>query len=114
VLALVYLAINRFGVRLPLRPFFAVTSALLYLMAFNFAGSAIAELQEGGFVSLTPVGWLPRIPALGVYPTAESALAQAALLLLAAAALVWTVVVNPRVAGAQVDRRPRSRTPTRR
>jgi high-affinity iron transporter len=94
-LALVYLAISRFGVRLPLRPFFAVTSALLYLMAFNFAGTAIAELQEGGFVSLTPVEWLPRVPALGLYPTVESALAQATLLALAAAALVWTFVLSP-------------------
>jgi high-affinity iron transporter len=94
-LALVYLAISRFGVRLPLRPFFAVTSAFLYLMAFNFAGTAIAELQEGGFVSLTPVEWLPRVPVLGLYPTVESALAQATLLALAAAALFWTFVLSP-------------------
>jgi len=40
----VYLAINRFGLRLPLRPFFGVTSAFLYYMAFVFAGKAVAEL----------------------------------------------------------------------
>lgn len=96
VLAVIFVAVNRFGVRLPLRPFFAVTSAFLYLMAFNFAGTAIAELQEGGFLSLTPVHWLPRVPALGMYPTVESALAQALLLALAAAAVVWTFVVSPR------------------
>ncbi|MEZ4586817.1 MAG: FTR1 family protein [Gemmatimonadales bacterium] len=96
VLTAVYVAINRFGVRLPLRPFFAVTSALLYLMAFNFAGTAIAELQEGGFLPLTPVEWLPRVPVLGLYPTMESTLAQALLLALAALALVWTFVVTPR------------------
>ncbi len=38
VLAGVYLAINRFGVRLPLKPFFGVTGALLYYMAVVFAG----------------------------------------------------------------------------
>jgi high-affinity iron transporter len=92
----VYLAIHRFGVRLPLRPFFAVTSAFLYAMAFNFAGTAIAELQEGGFVPLTPIEWLPRVPALGMYPTLESATVQAVLLGLALAALVWTFVVRPR------------------
>jgi len=95
-LAIVYLAINRFGVRLPLRPFFAVTSALLYLMAFNFAGTAIAELQEGGLLPLTPVNWLPRIPVLGLYPTMESTAVQALLLALAGVALVWTFVVTPR------------------
>ena len=51
----VYVAMNRFGVRLPLKPFFAVTSAFLYYMALVFAGTGIAELQEGGFVPLTPV-----------------------------------------------------------
>ena len=43
----VYIAINRFGLRLPLKPFFGVTSAFLYYMAFVFAGKGIAELQEG-------------------------------------------------------------------
>ena len=37
----------RFGVRIPLRPFFAVTSVLLYYMAFVFMGKGIRELQEG-------------------------------------------------------------------
>ena len=48
VLVAVYYAINRFGVRLPLKPFFAVTGLFLYYMAFLFAGRGIAELQEGG------------------------------------------------------------------
>jgi high-affinity iron transporter len=108
VLAVVYLAIHRFGVRLPLRPFFAVSSLCLFVIAFNFAGSAIAKLQMGGLLPLTPIRWLPRIPALGVYPTAESALAQSGLLLLAVAALVWTFVVSPlRTAAPQSDDRLR-------
>jgi high-affinity iron transporter len=53
VLVAVYVAINRFGVRLPLRPFFTVTSAFLYYMAFVFAGKAVAELQEGGLMATT-------------------------------------------------------------
>ena len=44
----VYIAINRYGVRLPLKPFFGVTSTFLYYMAFVFAGRGVAELQEGG------------------------------------------------------------------
>ncbi len=96
VLGVVYVAINRYGVRLPLRPFFAVTSAFLYAMAFNFAGTAIAELQEGGILPLTPVEWLPRVPALGLYPTVEAALVQGLLIALAVGALVWTFVVAPR------------------
>ena len=78
VLVAVYIAINRFGVRLPLKPFFGVTSAFLYYMAFVFAGKGIAELQEGGLVGTTIVPWAPRLPALGIYPTAESLGAQGA------------------------------------
>jgi high-affinity iron transporter len=96
VLVAVYVAIDRFGVRLPLKPFFAVTSGFLYYMAFVFAGKGVAELQEGGTIPTTVVSWAPRIPALGIYPTAESLAAQGLLLLLAVAALVWTFVLEPR------------------
>lgn len=92
VLAAVYLAINRFGVRLPLKPFFGATGALLYYMAFVFAGKGIAELQESRAIGLTPVPGAPRIPALGIYPTAESLGVQGALLGLAVLGVVWMVV----------------------
>ncbi len=96
VLVAVYIAINRFGVRLPLKPFFGITSAFLYYMAFVFAGKGIAELQEGGLVATTILPWAPRIPALGIYPTLESLAAQGLLLLLFVAALVWTFGLEPR------------------
>ncbi|HEX2218562.1 MAG TPA: hypothetical protein VHG35_07135, partial [Gemmatimonadales bacterium] len=105
ILVLVYLAVNRFGVRLPLKPFFAVTSAFLYYMAFVFAGTGIAELQEGGFVPMTPVGGVPRVPALGLYPTAETLTAQGVLVGLAVVALLWTFLVEPRRAMAAERRR---------
>ncbi len=96
VLGAVYVAINRFGVRLPLRPFFGVTSGLLYVMAFIFAGTAVAELQEGGFLSLTPIDWMFRAPTFGIYPTIESLVAQGVLVALAVTALVWTFIIAPR------------------
>jgi len=96
VLAVVYYAIDRFGVRLPLKPFFAVTSAFLYYMAFVFAGKGVAELQEGGTIGTTVAAWAPRIPALGIYPTVESLAAQGVLVVLAVAALVWTFLLEPR------------------
>jgi high-affinity iron transporter len=96
VLGGVYVAINRFGVRLPLKPLFGVTGALLYYMAFVFAGKGVAELQEAGMVSLTPAAWAPRIPSMGIYPTVESLGLQGVLLLLAAIGLAWTFVIEPR------------------
>jgi high-affinity iron transporter len=96
VLAVVYVAINRFGVRLPLKPLFGVTGALLYYMAFVFAGKGFAELQEAGALPLTPVSGGPRIPAMGIYPTVESLSVQGVLLLLAIVALCWVFVFEPR------------------
>jgi high-affinity iron transporter len=90
VLVGLYVAIMRLGVRIPMKPFFAVTGALLYYMAFVFAGKGIAELQEGGLVATTVIpslDWL-RVPFLGIYPTAQSLALQGVLLVLAAFAVV--------------------------
>jgi high-affinity iron transporter len=95
-LAVVYVAINRFGVRLPLRPFFGLTSAFLYLMAFIFAGKGIAELQAARVVGTTYVPWSPNVPGRGIFPTVETLTAQGVLTARALGALVWTFVVAPR------------------
>ena len=78
-LAVVFSLFYRFGVRIPLRPFFAVTSGLLYWMALVFAGKGIKELQEGGAMTRTLVPGFPHVDALGLYPTVETILAQAVL-----------------------------------
>jgi high-affinity iron transporter len=96
LMAGVYVAINRFGVRLPLKPLFAVTSAFLYYMAFVFAGRGVAELQEGGLLPTTVVTWAPRVPGIGIYPTVESLAAQGVLLALLIVAVLWTFVIEPR------------------
>jgi high-affinity iron transporter len=96
ILLIVYYAISRYGVKIPLKPFFGVTSGFLYYMAFVFAGKGIAELQEGGLVSLTPVEWAPRIPQMGIYQTVETLAAQGILLALFLGALLWTFVLEPR------------------
>jgi high-affinity iron transporter len=95
ILAVVYIAISRFGVRLPLKPFFGFTSAFLYYMAFVFAGKGVAELQAAGLLSTTIVSWAPRLPALGIYPTVETLLAQAVLLILLLVAVLWTFFIEP-------------------
>jgi high-affinity iron transporter len=112
ILVAIYVAISRFGVRLPLRPFFGVTSAFLYYMAFVFAGKGVAELQAGGVLPTTIVSWAPRMPALGIYPTVESLLAQSVLAILLLAALVWTFLIEPRRLGNVPAATPGSRSST--
>ncbi len=90
-LVVLYLAINRWGMRIPMKPFFAVTGSLLYYMAFVFTGKGIAELQEGGYVGTTVIERLPRIPFLGIYPTVESLALQGLLVALVLFAIFWMV-----------------------
>lgn len=99
VLCVVYYAIQRWGMRLPLKPFFGVTGALLYLMAFSFAGQGIAELQAAGMVPATYLRWAPSVPALGIFPTTETVAVQAVLALAVVGALAWVFVIEPRMAG---------------
>ena len=93
VLALIFAAFYKFGVRIPMRPFFAVTSILLYYMAFVFTGKGIHELQEGHVISETALA-IPKIGFLGIYPTVETTLAQIVLLALFAFAIAKTYVFN--------------------
>ncbi|HEY8309540.1 MAG TPA: cytochrome c/FTR1 family iron permease [Gemmatimonadaceae bacterium] len=91
-LAIVFLLFYRFGVRIPMRMFFAATSLLLYYMAFVFAGRGIRELQEGNVLSMTPLPHVPNIAWLGLFPTVETVAIQLVLVALFAFALVRTFV----------------------
>jgi high-affinity iron transporter len=79
-LAVIFTLFYRYGVRIPLRKFFGVTSVLLYYMAFVFAGKGVRELQEGNAMPISIIPGFPTIDALGVYPTWQTLLAQLVLL----------------------------------
>ncbi len=84
LLALIYLAMTRLALRLPLRPVFAVTSAILFLLGLRFIGGALQEFQEIGWVPydyLDLPGWAVQA---GVNPTLQAIGLQALLLLGAA------------------------------
>ncbi|HEX4683925.1 MAG TPA: FTR1 family protein [Gemmatimonadaceae bacterium] len=81
-LAVIFTLFYRYGVKIPLRPFFTVTSVLLYYMAFVFMGKGVRELQEGNVVPISIIRGLPTIEALGLYPTWQTVLAQLVLLAL--------------------------------
>ena len=77
VLVVIYLLIQFAAVRIPLRPFFTITSLLMALMAVSFTGAGIGELQEADVVSLTPISGFPTFDLLGIYPRVENLAAQA-------------------------------------
>ena len=84
-----YVGIEKFGIRIPLRPFFAVTGATLLLMSFVFAGTGVKELQEGGYVPSTLVRGAPRRAFFGVYPTLQTLAVQGLIVAAVIAAGVW-------------------------
>jgi high-affinity iron transporter len=89
-LAVIFTLFYRFGVKIPLRPFFSVTSVLLYYMAFVFMGKGIKELQEGNLIPLSAIRSMPAVEWLGLYPSWQGVSAQLALLLLLVFALLKT------------------------
>jgi high-affinity iron transporter len=107
-LAVIFTLFYKFGVKIPLRPFFTVTSVLLYYMAFVFIGKGVRELQEGNVMPISAIRGLPAIEALGFYPTWQTILAQVILLALfvfAVAKTFWPKrsVTLPTVAPATED-----------
>ena len=80
--------ILRYSVRLPIGPFFTVSSILLALMAVVFVGNGIAALQEAGVLETTTVRFV-SLPLLGIHPTVQSLVLQALMLALIAAGL-WS------------------------
>jgi len=59
-------------------------------MAFVFTGKGVRELQEGNAISLSTIPGFPHNEWLGLYPSWEGVLAQLALLLLFAFAVLKT------------------------
>jgi high-affinity iron transporter len=74
------------GVRIPMRPFFAVASVLVFYLCFKFLGTGIHAFQVAGVLPATSATYLPDSDALGISPTWQTTLPQ--LLLLAAALAV--------------------------
>jgi high-affinity iron transporter len=83
-LALIAWAMLRFSARLPIGKFFAYSAALIAVLAVVLAGKGFAALQESGLIGVTVLDGFPRSPILGIYPTLESMLAQAATIVLLA------------------------------
>ncbi|MDE3074455.1 MAG: FTR1 family protein, partial [Chloroflexota bacterium] len=88
-LALVAVLMLVVGVRIPIRPFFLATSALIFFLAFKFVGFGVHSLQVSGRVTAHTAG-IPAIGFLGIFPTWETTVMQLALLCGVAAALVLT------------------------
>jgi high-affinity iron transporter len=84
------LVLNRTVLRLPLGPFFAVSSALLCALAVSFAGSGMYALVIAGYLPPRPVSF-PEVPWMGIHPDLTGLLVQVAIVAVIVAAAVATL-----------------------
>ncbi|MEO5612677.1 MAG: cytochrome c/FTR1 family iron permease [Sphingomicrobium sp.] len=81
MLALIAWAMLRYSRTLPITEFFKYSAILIAILTVVLAGKGVGALQEAGIFSITPIGWVPRISMLGLFPTLESAGTQIAALI---------------------------------
>jgi high-affinity iron transporter len=94
LLAAIAWAMLRLSKTLPIAQFFRYSAILIAVLAVVLAGKGIAALQEAGMIGITPVGWIPRVELLGLYPTLEAVGAQLAMI--AALAIGFRAAARPR------------------
>lgn len=80
VLGVIAAVLLRTSARLPIGQFFAASSLLVAILAVVLVGKGTAALQEAGILGIDAVPF-PRVDALGVHPSLQTLLAQAAVLL---------------------------------
>lgn len=88
LLLIIAFLILKIGLRIPMRPFFLISSVFVFYLCFKFAGMGVHGLQLAGYLPATTADWLPSWDAVALYPTLESAIPQFILLLLALFAVV--------------------------
>jgi high-affinity iron transporter len=108
-LALLGTLIMVIGVRIPMRPFFAIAGVLVFYLCFKFLGTGIHSLQVAGVLPTTSSTYLPASDFLGISPTWQTTIPQVLLLLLAASVLLegrlkqQREAANSPAAGAPAD-----------
>ena len=100
-LAVIAVLMLKFSQWLPIGKFFAYSSALVAVLAVVLAGKGIAALQESGLVGVTPAGWVPRFPVLGIFPTVQGITVQFLTLAILLAGFAWNSRESRRLAPAE-------------
>ncbi|MGE7941760.1 FTR1 family iron permease [Lysinibacillus xylanilyticus] len=71
------------GLKLPLRPFFMVSSVIVFYLCIKFTGMGIHSLQLAGLLPTTNAPGIPNIEFFALYSSWESAIPQIILVLAA-------------------------------
>lgn len=80
ILVVVALLVIKAGLRIPMRPFFMLSSLLVFYLGLKFTGMGINGLQLAGVLPATTSEALPTVSWLAVYPSWESTIPQLTLI----------------------------------
>ncbi|MBL4934783.1 FTR1 family iron permease [Clostridium sp. YIM B02515] len=81
ILVIVAFLMLKVGLRIPMRPFFLISSLLVFYLGLKFTGMGINGLQNAGVLPATSSDNLPTIAWLAVYPSWQSVVPQIVLVL---------------------------------
>lgn len=98
VVVAVAFVMSRTVTRLPMGPFFAVSSALLCALAISFAGAGIYDLVAAGYLAPRPVRF-PEIAWMGIHPDLTGLVVQLAIVAVIVAAALTTLRRRPAEVG---------------
>ena len=87
-LAVIAWMMLRYSRRLPFGTFFAVSAALVAVLAVVLAGKGVAALQEAGWLPVSLIAG-PRIDLLGIHPTLQGVGVQLVVLAVLLAGFGW-------------------------
>ncbi|WP_338444558.1 ferrous ion permease EfeU [Bacillus spizizenii] len=88
VLVIVGVLMIKLGMRIPLKPFFLLSMAVVLYMCVKFLGTGVHSLQLAGILPSDAESWLPSVSVLGIYPSVYSTIPQLLILLFLLIALV--------------------------
>jgi high-affinity iron transporter len=90
ILAVITYLILKVGLKIPMRPFFLVSSILVFYLCFKFLGMGIHGLQLAGVLQATRINSMPTIEFFALYATWENVIPQVFLLVSAAIIVIWS------------------------
>ncbi|APH66677.1 MULTISPECIES: ferrous ion permease EfeU [Bacillus] len=88
VLVIVGVLMIKLGMRIPLKPFFLLSMAVVLYMCVKFLGTGVHSLQLAGILPSDAESWLPSVSVLGIYPSVYSTIPQLLILFFLLIALV--------------------------
>lgn len=94
-LVVLFVALDRLAMQLPLKPVFLVTSAILFAMGLKMVGDAVQELQEQALIPFDTNSLSEAARGFGTNGSMEALFLQLAIL--AAAALCYMLALRPRL-----------------